>query len=112
MGDEDSSSSSPSTSSDLEAILEAQKNFTLSAVNMQIQGLESNLLAQIGFGVSNSFRSATNVFKKKGNDFNRKVLKPQEEFCRGKSFGVWEHWQGEGGRSWKKVFPCLITDRR
>ncbi|KAK2570377.1 hypothetical protein P5673_005176 [Acropora cervicornis] len=31
MGDEDSSSSSPSTSSDLEAILEAQKNFTLSA---------------------------------------------------------------------------------
>ena len=59
MGDEDSSSSSPSTSSDLEAILEAQKNFTLSAVNMQIQGLESNLLAQIGFGVSISFRSAT-----------------------------------------------------
>ena len=43
MGDEDSSSS-PSTPSDLKAILEAQKNVILSAVNTQIQGLESNLL--------------------------------------------------------------------
>ena len=58
MGDEDSSSS-PSTPSDLEAILEAQKNFILSAVNMQIQGLESNLLVQIGFGVSIRYGSAT-----------------------------------------------------
>ena len=43
MGDEDSSSF-PSTPSDLKAILEAQKNVILSAVNTQIQGLEGNLL--------------------------------------------------------------------
>ena len=43
MGDEESSSSH-SIPSDLRAILEAQKNVILSAVNTQIQGLQSNLL--------------------------------------------------------------------
>ena len=46
LGDDDSSSS-PSTPSDLKAILEAQKNVNiLPAVNTQILGLESNLLKE------------------------------------------------------------------
>ena len=43
MGDEDSLSSS-SITSDLRAILDAQKNVILSAINTQIQGLQNNLL--------------------------------------------------------------------
>ena len=44
MGDEYYQSSSPFIPSDSRAILETQKNVTLSAVNTQIEGLQSNLL--------------------------------------------------------------------
>lgn len=81
MGDEDSSSS-PSIPSDLHAILEAQKNVILSAVNTQIQGLQSNLLkaqADLASQIASEVQPETYVFKKKGNEqqfnFNRKVIK-------------------------------------
>ena len=80
MGDEDSSS--PSIHSDLHAILEAQKNVILSAVNTQIQGLQSNLLkaqSDLASQIASEVQPETYVFKKKGNEqqfnFNRKVIK-------------------------------------
>ena len=80
MGDEDSSS--PSIPSDLHAILEAQKNVILSAVNTQIQGLQSNLLkaqSDLASQIASEVQPETHVFKKKGNEeqfnFNRKVIK-------------------------------------
>ena len=81
MGDEDSSSSL-SIPSDLHAILEAQKNVMLSAVNTQIQGLQSNLLKakmDLASQIASEVQPETYVFKKKGNEqqfnFNRKVIK-------------------------------------
>ena len=81
MGDEDSSSSL-SIPSDLHAILEAQKNVFLSAVNTQIQGLQSNLLkaqTDLASQIASEVQPETYVFKKKGNEqqfkFNRKVFK-------------------------------------
>ena len=81
MGDEDSSSS-PSIPSDLHAILEAQKNVILSAVNTQIQGLQSNLLkaqSDLASQIASEVQPETYVFKKRGNEqqfnFNRKVIK-------------------------------------
>ena len=81
MGDEDSSSSS-SIPSDLHAILEAQKNVILSAVNTQIQGLQSNLLkaqSDLASQIASEVQPETYVFMKKGNEqqfnFNRKVIK-------------------------------------
>ena len=100
MGDEDSSSSP--IPSDLHAILEAQKNVILSAVNTHIQGLQSNLLkaqTDLASQIASEVQPETYVFKKKGNE-QQLQLQPQEdqeEFCRGKSLGEWEHWQGEGG---------------
>ena len=80
MGDEDSSSSP--IPSDLHAILEAQKNVILSAVNTQIQGLQSNLLkaqTDLASQIASEVQPETYVFKKKGNEqqfnFNRKVIK-------------------------------------
>ena len=80
MGDENSSS--PSIPSDLHAILEAQKNVILSAVNTQIQGLQSNLLKaqpDLTSQITSEVQPETYVFKKKGNEqqfnFNRKVIK-------------------------------------
>ena len=79
MGDEDSSS--PSIPSDLHAILEAQKNVILSAVNTQIQALQSNLLkaqSDLASQIASEVQPETYVFKKKGNEeqfnFNRKVI--------------------------------------
>ena len=81
MGDEDSSSS-PSIPSDLHSILEAQKNVILSAVNTQIQCLQSNLLkaqTDLASQIASEVQPETYVFKKKGNEqqfnFNRKVIK-------------------------------------
>ena len=80
MGDEDSSSS-PSIPSDLYAILEAHKNVILSAVNTQIQGLQSNSLkaqTDLASQIASEMQPETYVFKKKGNEqqfnFNRKVI--------------------------------------
>ena len=81
MGDEDSSST-PSIPSDLHAILEAQKNVILSAVNTQIQGLQSNLVkaqTDLASQIASEVQPEAYVFKKKGNEqqfnFNRKVIK-------------------------------------
>ena len=81
MGDEDSSSS-PSIPSDLHAILEAQKNVIFSAVNTQIQGLQSNLLkaqTNLASQIAAEVQPEAYFFKKKGNEqqlnFNRKVIK-------------------------------------
>lgn len=81
MADEESSSSS-SISSDLHAILDAQKNAILSAVNTQIQGLQSNLLkapTDLASQIASDGQGETYIFKKKGNEqqfnFNRKVIK-------------------------------------
>ena len=93
MADEYYQSSSPFIPSDLHAILETQKNVTLSAVNTQIEGLQSNLLkaqtadleSQIAFKV----QPETYVFKKKGNEqqfnFNRQVIKRNLAFESGNS---------------------------
>ena len=70
MGDEDSSSS-PSIPCDLHAILEAQKNVILSAVNTQIQGLQSNLLkaqTDLASQIASEMQPETYVFKKKENE--------------------------------------------
>ena len=82
MGDEDSSSS-PSIPSNLHAILKAQKNVILPAVNTQIQGLQSNLLkAKTDLAspqIASEVKPETYFFKKKGSEqqfnFNRKVIK-------------------------------------
>ena len=66
----------------LTAVLDAQKNAILTAVNAQIQGLQTNLLqAQLDLAVqiASDLQPDTYVFKKKGNEqqfsFNRKVTK-------------------------------------
>ena len=71
-----------SLSPELSAILDAQKNSILSAVNAQIQGLQSNLLqaqSDLAVQIASDFQPDTHVFKKKGNEqqfnFNRKVAK-------------------------------------
>lgn len=81
MNDEDSSSL-PSIPSDLHAILEAQKNVILSALNTQIQGLQSSFLkaqTDLASQIVSEVQPETHVFKKKGNEqqfnFNRKVIK-------------------------------------
>ena len=81
MADEESSSSS-SISSDLHAILDAQKNAILSTVNTQIQGLQSNLVkapTDLVSQIASEGQAETYIFKKKGNEqqfnFNRKVIK-------------------------------------
>ena len=60
----------------------AQKNVFLSAVNTQIQGLQSNLLkaqTDLASQIASEVQPETYVFKKKGNEqqynFNRKVIK-------------------------------------
>ena len=81
MGNEDFSSSS-SIPSDLHAILDAQKDVILSAVNTQIQGLQSKFLkAQMDLAsqIASEGQPETYIFKKKGNEqqfnFNQKVIK-------------------------------------
>ena len=66
----------------MHAILEAQKNVILSAVNTQIQGLQSSLLkaqTDLASQIASEVQPDTHVFKKKGNEqqsnFNRKVIK-------------------------------------
>ncbi|KAJ7378965.1 hypothetical protein OS493_019664, partial [Desmophyllum pertusum] len=71
--------------SDLSAVLDAQKNAILAAVDSQIQGLQSNLLqAQTVLAVQlasdiQDIQPDTYTFKRKGNEqqsvFNRKVIK-------------------------------------
>jgi hypothetical protein len=68
-------------SADLGAILEAQKNAILSAVNSQIHNLQSNLLsaqADLSTQIVSEIQPDTYAFKKKGNEqqfnFNRKVI--------------------------------------
>ena len=63
--------------------LEAQKNvISVSAVNTQIQGLQSNLLkaqTDLASQIASEVQPETYVFKKKGNEqqfnFNRKMIK-------------------------------------
>ena len=93
MGDEYYQSSSPFIPSDLHAILETQKNVTLSAVNTQIEGLQSNLLkaqtADLASQIAFEVQPETYFFKKKGNEqqfnFNRKVIKRNLAFASGNS---------------------------
>ena len=93
MGNEDSSSS-PSIPSDLHTILEVQKNVILSAVNMQIQGLQSNLLQTDRFGIKidSEVQPEAYVLKKKGNEqqfnFNHKVIKRSSAAVKA---WEWEH---------------------
>ncbi len=77
------SESSPTNAipADLGAILEAQKNAILSAVNSQIHNLQSNLLsaqADLSTQIVSEIQPDTYAFKKKGNEqqfnFNRKVI--------------------------------------
>ena len=81
MGEQNSSSPS-SIPPDLHAILEAQKNAILSAVDTQIQGLQSNLLkaqTDLASQKASEMQPENHVFKKKGNErqfnFNRKVIR-------------------------------------
>ena len=64
MGDEYCQSSSPFIPFDLHAILETQKNVTLSAVNTQIEGLQSNLLKAQTADISAPPRSTQHEQKK------------------------------------------------
>ena len=79
---EQDSSSSSSLPPSFHAILEAQKNAILSAVDSQIQGLQSNLLkaqSDLGSQIASEVQPENYVFKKKGNEqqfnFNRKVIR-------------------------------------
>ena len=79
---EDSAGASTSISPELSAVLEAQKNAILSAVNSQIQGLQTNLLqaqSDLAVQIATDLQPDNYVFKKKGNEqqfsFNRKVAK-------------------------------------
>ena len=73
---------SGSLSPELAVVLDAQKNAILTAVNAQIQGLQTNLLqaqSDLAFQIASDLQPDTYVFKKKGNEqqfsFNRKVAK-------------------------------------
>ena len=79
---EDSAGGSTSISPELSAVLEAQKNAILSAVNSQIQGLQTNLLlaqSDLAIQIATDRQPDNYVFRKKGNEqqfsFNRKVAK-------------------------------------
>ena len=67
---------------ELSAVLDAQKNAILSAVNSQIQGLQTNLLqaqSDLAVQIATDLQPDNYVFNKKGNEqqfsFNRKVAK-------------------------------------
>ena len=71
-----------SLSPELAAVLDAQRNAILTAVNAQIQGLQTNLLqaqSNLAVQIASDLQPDTYVFKKKGNEqqfsFNRKVAK-------------------------------------
>ena len=71
-----------SLSLELAVVLDAQKNAILTAVNAQIQGLQTNLLqaqSDLAVQIASDLQPDTYVFKKKGNEqqfnFNRKVAK-------------------------------------
>ena len=71
-----------SLSPELTAVLDAQKNAILTAVNAQIQGLQTNLLqaqSDLAVQIVSDLQPDTYVFKKKGNEqqfsFNHKVAK-------------------------------------
>ena len=73
---------SGSLSPELAVVLDAQKNAILTAVNAQIQGLQTNLLqaqSDLAVQIASDLQPDTYVFKKKGNEqqfsFNRKVAK-------------------------------------
>ena len=75
-------SSAAPTPTDLGDILEAQKQAFLSAVNSQIQNLQTNLLtaqAELSSRIAAESQADTYAFKKKGNErqfqFNRTVIK-------------------------------------
>ena len=75
-------SSAAPTPTDLGDILEAQKQAILSAVNSQIQNLQTNLLtaqAELSSRIAAESQADTYAFKKKGNErqfqFNRTVIK-------------------------------------
>ena len=79
---EQDSSSSSSFPPGFHAILEAQRNAILSAVDSQIQGLQSNLLkaqTDLASQIASEIQPENYVFKKKGNEqqfnFNRKVIR-------------------------------------
>ena len=80
MGSEDETRGS--LSPELSAILDAQKDSILTAVNTQIQSLQTNLLqaqSDLAVQIASDIQPDTHVFKKKGNEqqfnFNRKVAK-------------------------------------
>ena len=79
---EQDSSSSSSFPPHFHAILEAQKNAILSAIDSQIQGLQSNLLkalSDLASQIASEVQPENYVFKNKGNEqqfnFNRKVIR-------------------------------------
>ena len=79
---EDSAGASSSISPELSAVLDAQKNAILSAVNSQIQGLQTNLVqaqSDLAIQIATDLQPDNYVFKKKRNEqqfsFNRKVAK-------------------------------------
>ena len=71
-----------SLSPELAAVSDAQRNAILTAVNAQIQGLQTNLLqaqSNLAVQIASDLQPDTYVFKKKGNvqrfSFNRKMTK-------------------------------------
>ena len=77
-----SGASSSAVSPEIRAALDAQKDAILAAVNTQIQGLQSNLLAaqsDLASQIASEVQPDSSIFKKKGNEqqfkFNQKVLK-------------------------------------
>ena len=79
---EQDSSSSSSFPPGFHAILEAQKDAILTAVDSKIQGLQSNLLkaqSDLASQIASEVQAESYVFKKKGNEqqfnFNRKVVR-------------------------------------
>ena len=77
-----SGASSSAVSPEIRAVLDAQKDAILAAVNTQIQGLQSNLLAaqsDLASQIASEVQPDSFIFKKKENEqqfkFNQKVLK-------------------------------------
>ena len=73
------SSSSPPFPPGFHAILEAQKNAILSAVDSQIQGLQSNLLkaqTDLASQTASEVQPENYFFKKKGNEQYAKSIAP------------------------------------
>ena len=104
-----SGASSSAVSPEIRAALDAQKDAILAAVNTQIQGLQSNLLAaqsDLASQIASEVQPDSFIFKKKENEqqfkFNQKVFKNERGSY--KSLGRLIYLEGKGGTERRYFF--------